>query len=285
MHVYRYNKKLAVYIPTDVAQSLGIEENDEIDFFRYSNKAYLMAKKSEIAKMIMGEEQPVVRHADMEGQRLQQTSELGENELTVLKKLDEFRYPERSVEKVAAKLSSEDKAALQRLVEKKIVNIFQKDGKELYSISKNAYDRFLMRKKSQPGASYAKPASTPTYQRPMAGRMQQRSQPASLLEKNGFIVIPTEAEAASISLELEDQIRRGSILGTRAFNKKFYLILRDFFNRHSSKVIGRLREGPCKIDELAKATGLPEDATRAIIYMLAENGDAREPKRDTFALT
>ena len=46
MHVYKYNKKLAVYIPTDVAQSLGIEENDEVDFFRYSNKAYLMAKKS-----------------------------------------------------------------------------------------------------------------------------------------------------------------------------------------------------------------------------------------------
>ncbi len=104
------------------------------------------------------------------------------------------------------------------------------------------------------------------------------------LEKDGFIVLSTEAEAAAVSLALEDSVRHGLVLGTRAFNKKFYIILRDFFNNNSGKVLKSLKEGPKSVDELAKDTGMDGDAIRAMLYLLAEQGDASERRRDVFAL-
>ena len=132
------------------------------------------------------------------------------------------------------------------------------------------------------------PAPAPKYeQRPFMSIKSSMPENINVqaLEKNGFVVINTEGEASSLSLALEESIRRGHVLGTRAFNKKFYVVLRQFFDRYGTNIIKVLREsGESRVTSVAKATNMPEDGARAILYLLSENGDVTEKRRDLFEL-
>lgn len=270
MRVYKQNNKFAIYIPEDVAKALGLNEGDEADFFKYNERAFLFMKKSEVANLLMGTSvapQPVVQKA---------TDYLANDELSVLKKLDTVRYADRTKEKVNAILSASEKAVLQQLLKKKSVNLFKKNNVELYGISKTVYDKFLMRKKEA-----ITPKSAPKFrlvghiEGPYAAQIKD-------LEEHGFLVLQTEAEAGGVSLALEDSIRHGKVLGTRSFNKRFYIVTRLFFDLNNGKIFKVMREGVSKVGEIANQAGVTEDAARAILYLLAENGDIRERRRDSF---
>ncbi|MDE1850979.1 MAG: hypothetical protein KGH54_04280, partial [Candidatus Micrarchaeota archaeon] len=86
------------------------------------------------------------------------------------------------------------------------------------------------------------------------------------------------------SLALEGSIRRGQVLGTRSFNKKFYIILRTFFDRHGPKILKALKDGGMRVSQIASETGVDEDGIRAILYLLAESGDVSEKRKDFFTL-
>lgn len=273
MKVFKQNNKFAIYLSPEVAKALGIEENDDVDFFKYSDKAFLFMKKAEVASLLMGgapPPQPVVQTG---------REYLDSEELAVLKKLDTLRYPERTREKINTMLDTREKAVLQQLVKKEAVSIFKKNNKELYSISKSIYDKFLMRKKPSPEARQA------PVRIQLSGHIEGPYAPfIRSLEENGFLVVQTEAEAGGVSLALEQSIRQGKVLGTRSFNKKFYIVTRQFFDLHNPAVVKAMREGSGRVSEIASSAGMPEDATRAVLYLLAENGDVREKRRDYFAL-
>lgn len=284
LKVYKSKDKLIVYLPYEVIKQLGLKGDEEIDFFKFNEKAFLFAKKEDITKMLVGAQQPQVRVA-LES-RPSGRLDLSQAEIEVLKKMDTLRYAQRTVANTAKLLNDQEKKTLQNLLDKKSVALI-KDGKEgLYSISKDVYDRFLMRKKAAATAPKAEPAK-PAQERHFLSYKKivgLQNEVIEKLEKDGFIVLPTEAEAASVSLALEGSVRLGLVLGTRAFNKKFYIILRDFFNDNSGKVIKSLKEGPKSVVSVAKDTGVDEDAVRAILYLLSEQGDVSERRRDIFAL-
>ena len=284
MKVYKSNNKLILYLPLEVIRQLGLKGDEEVDFFRFNDKAFLFAKKEDITDMLVGAQQPKERAAAEP--RQQGRMELSQVELAVLRKMDTLRYAQRTVANVAKLLNEAEKKTLQGLLDKKSVALI-KDGKEgLYSISKDVYDKFLMRKKIEAPQrpEPAKPAQERrhliSYKR-IAG---MQNEVIEKLEKNGFIVLSTEAEAASVSLALQDSVRLGLVLGTRAFNKKFYIILRDFFNDNSGTVIKSLKDGPKAAEAIAKDAKMDEDAVRGILYLLAEQGDVSERRRDVFAL-
>ncbi len=276
--VFKQNNKLTVYIPFEVARGLGIEENDEVDFFRYNDKAFLFVKKADIANLLIGAvsapapvPQPIVQRGN---------DYISNEELAVLKKLDTVRYPQRTMEKINEILGSQEKALLQQLIKKKAVSPFKKGSVELYGISKSVYDKFLMRKKPSPEAkpSPVKIQLSGHIEGPYAKYIKQ-------LEEQGFLVVQTEAEAGGISLALEQSIRHGKVLGTRAFNRKFYIVTRPFFDLHNPGITKAMREGMSKVGEIASAADVNEDAARAILYLLAESGDVREKRKDSFTPT
>ena len=285
MKVYKSNNKLILYLPFEVTKQLGLKGDEEVDFFKFNEKAFLFAKKEDIKDMLVGAQQPKERIAS--GPRPQGRMDLSQGEIDVLKKMDTLRYAQRTTANVAKLLGDSEKKVLQGLLDKKSVELL-KDGKEgLYSISKDVYDRFLMRKKIEAPqkAEPAKPAAQErrhliSYKK-IAG---MQNEVIEKLEKNGFVVLATEAEAASVSLALQDSVRLGLVLGTRAFNKKFYIILRDFFNEKSGAVIKSLKDGPKGAEAVAKDAGVDEDAVRAILYLLSEQGDVSERRKDVFAL-
>ncbi len=283
--IYKQNNKLILYLPLDVIKSLNLDENEEVEFFKYNNKSFIIAKKSDLSNMLLGknEEKPSTKYAFV--QKTQDSNQLSDEEIAVLKKLDTLRYNMRTKANVENLLSSSEKATLNILLKKKAVNIFQGDkSKEpLYGISKVIYDRFLMRKKPAMQQQPAKQGSKESKVHLKRKSIDQNPY-VDQLEDNGFLILQTEAEASTFSLDLEESIRQGLVIGTRAFNRKFYIVLRSFIEKNSGGIIKAIRSGTNKVPYIAKETNLDEEGTRAILYLLSENGDVSEKKKDYFVL-
>ncbi len=275
------NGKLVLYLPFDVIGTLKLKEDDEVDFYRMNDRSFLMAKKSDVTSMILGTSKqaaPQIPKLEVAGQ-YQPSAE----ELAVLKKIDTIRYENRTQENTMKILNDSEKKVLQRLLAIGALSQFKgKSGKELYSIPKNIYDNFLMRKKLQP---QAKPAAY-NFVRQAPKHQEPEDENVAALENNGFLVLQTEAEASRASLLLEQSIRHGQVLGTRSFskNREFYILLRSYFDRHAQGILKRLREKDWRVQDIAKEMGIEEDGARAILYILAENGDVMEKKREIFTI-
>lgn len=270
------NGKYIVYLPYEVVSGLSLKENDELDFFKFGENSFIVAKKEDVAALLS---------KNIQG--MQKKEELSKDEIEVLKKLDTLRYSMRNKENVEKLLNENEKKILNGLIKKKVISIFSKGGEgELYSISKDIYDRFLMRKKEK-GAKEVEEEKKENalISRELEERYGIEHESAKKLEEKGYVVLQTEAEAASLSIALEESIRQGLVLGTRAFNKKFYILLRNFFDRYAPQVIKLLSGGEMRIEDIARRVGIEEDAARGILYLLAESGDVSEKKRDLFVLT
>lgn len=301
MKIYKHNNKLILYLPIEISKKLGLKEDDELDYFEYNNKSFLIAKKADIVSMLTGATESKSERASREipPQRQAQYGAsaghpLSREELSVLKKLDTLRYPERTVENVSNILDKDEKAVLQDMLKRNVIALFKKGSASVYSIPKSIYDNFLMRKKAtqaMPGgrkeqAPPVRPAETPARSRADRPIYNPNNAPEiSELEDRGYIVLQTEAEAARVSLMLEDSIRHGQVLGTRSFsNKKFFIVTRQFLDRHIPSIFKMLREGARRTSEIAANENIDADAARAILYTLAENGDITEKKKDIFAI-
>ena len=285
MKIYKTNNKFILYLPFDVIKQLGIRGDEEVDFVKFRDGAFLFAKKADIPRLLSMAPTAPQAERPSPGPSPSARLDISPDEISVLKKLDTFRYTDRTTTNVARILSEPEKRLLEGLIKKQSVALFKDKKDSVYSISKDVYDRFLMRKKASLVKTEPPKREEPKHQfieyKKLAGI---RNENIEKLDKDGFIVLSTEAEAAAVSLALEDSVRHGLVLGTRAFNRKFYIILRDFFNNNSGKVLKSLKEGPKSVGELAKDTGMDEDAIRAMLYLLAEQGDASERRRDIFAL-
>ncbi len=212
-------------LPFEVISLLKVKEGDEVDFFKYSDTSFMFAKKSDVVGILTGGKSfPAVPVGIANAAKDEQTS-MTDQEMAVLKKLDTLRYSERTRENVRKLLNGDEAKALQSLLKKKIVYVYKKDTDTefKYSIPKSIYDRFLFgkRKAAQPQESRAEDAH-PAWMT----KLKEQNAYAELLEANGYIVLPTEAEAINVSTLMEESIRQGLIIGTRGFNKKFYVALK-----------------------------------------------------------
>ncbi|HUC38554.1 MAG TPA: hypothetical protein VL944_00290 [Candidatus Acidoferrum sp.] len=264
----------------DMISSMHLKEGDELDFLEHDNY-YIVAKKSAVADMIVGKAAPV------QAQSTQRVP--NERELALLKKLDTLRYNERTKEKVNSMLNAEEKKTIADLLKKRFVTLFKKAGDNFYKygIPKDIYDNFLMRKKPQvevkaPEQKTQAPKPAPTQQK----RWEQSGKPENLyltaLETNGYLVIGSETEASAASSALEESIRRGLVVGVRAFNKKFYVATKVFITKSLPKIGKMIGAKSISVSEIAKETGVDEDGVRAVLYIMADNGDVTEIRRDVF---
>ncbi len=275
---------MAVYLPYDLIASLSLKEGDEVDFFKFSSNQYLVVKKSDVLAILTKQSQKLGIQQP-EAQR----GEIDAEELAVLKKLDTLRYADRTKEKVSQILNDNEKRALQKLLKNKSVNLYKKPGEatEKYGIAKSIYDKFLYGKReraqsARPIAIEIKPqAQEPKkWEKELAGGNYN----VATLESQGYIVIANQSEAAVFSAAIEESIRRGLVVGTRAFNRKFYIALKSFVTKNAPKVLRVMNTKGTKVEELARDSGVDEDGVRAILYILSESGDVSEVKRDIFRI-
>ena len=285
--MYKLNNKLVINIPYDVATALGIQEGDDVDFFQYSGKSFLVAKKADVADLLVKLKgqgpQEQVKAVEAKGK----DTVLDPVELALLKKLDTIRYGERTKAAVEGILNPEEKQTLQRLLKRGFVTLFRKSNESeyKYGIEKGIYDRFLFGKRNYAGkqgaAARAQPAPV-AVQRPVAPIQGNSNEYVSSLESKGYIVLKSEAEAASVSAAMELSIRQGLVIGTRGFDKKFYIALRDFIGRNTPKLLKIIEKRSVGIEDIAKEAEMEEDGARAVLVILSESGEVTEVRKDVF---
>ncbi|MGD0729008.1 MAG: AbrB/MazE/SpoVT family DNA-binding domain-containing protein [Candidatus Micrarchaeaceae archaeon] len=292
--------KLIVTIPYDVIDALGIKDGDDLDFLKYGENTYIVAKKNDLVNLLTKgkaeEPKPSYRAAVVPSTKGGMT--IDPRELAVLKKLDTLRYNERTSTKVNTILNTSEKEILQTLIKKGMVSLFKKAGeKEMkYGIQKSVYDNFLYRKNManpQPSAAQPNQSKSKTQQimqantriggqRAWESKLNENDAYVDILESKGFVVLNNEAEASMVSSALEESIRQGLVVGTRAFNKKFYIGLRGFINKHAAKILKLIDQKNMDVEDIAKEMSLEEDGVRTILYVLSESGDVTEVRRDIF---
>ncbi len=103
------------------------------------------------------------------------------------------------------------------------------------------------------------------------------------LESKGFVVVFEEKGAQDFSRDFERDIKAGAVVGTRGFDKKFYVATRVFLENQGPKVLQCLKDGPLSLQQLAEKSKLPEDGIKAIVCILMDEGEVIEKKKGFFA--
>ncbi len=291
-----------INLPYEVIETLGLKEGEELDFFKYSEKYFLIAKKNDILDLLLGKKQLGEAKAIAEkpeksekpekvpegkasaSEAKQAALEVSKGELAVLKKLDTLRYNERTRGNVKSMLSQGEFDILQSLIKRGYVKLFKKEGDTdyRYSIPKNIYDAFLFGKRNVP-VDKDEPKANTEAELPIV-KLKESNKYSDELEAKGYIVLSSEPEATMLSTMLEESIRQGLVVGTRAFDKKFYIAVKAFVASNTQKLLRIISPTGKRIDEIAKEANMDEDAVRTILYILAEDGDVTEARKDFFKI-
>ncbi|MCL4381337.1 MAG: AbrB/MazE/SpoVT family DNA-binding domain-containing protein [Candidatus Marsarchaeota archaeon] len=292
--VYKSNNKLILYLPSDFIEAMGIKTGDELEFLKYSDKSFLIARREDVAKLFIAsasqksETAPtaVAAASHIENARIAPA------EMNVLKKLNNLLFNKRTKQSVQKILTEPEKAVLESLIKKKFVLPIKRNNEWIYSISKYIYPRLA----NNAGSAIAAPAQLT----PKEAQADERRYPPpeyagtqkvgenkikalqNSLEANGYIVISNESDASEISKTMEESIRRGIVIGTRAFNRKFYIALKKFVVSNTPKIIGIMGSKKMPVDEISKQLNIDHDGILAILYLLAENGEVTEVKENIF---
>ncbi|MEM3858927.1 MAG: hypothetical protein QW478_05920, partial [Candidatus Micrarchaeaceae archaeon] len=136
--VYKKGNELAVNLPYEVIKVLNLNEGEEVDFFKYSDKYFIFAKKSDVLDILL--KNKATQNAstfpkNTSNEAIKKEINISAKELSVLKKLDTLRYKERTQSNVKKILSQEDNVILQELIKKGLVILFTKAESSDYRYS------------------------------------------------------------------------------------------------------------------------------------------------------
>ena len=274
----------------EVAKAMLIDEGDEVSFVKDNDGTFKIAKIG-----LEGVHKP----KEFDNAR---TVILNPEELAVLKRLDTIRYSNRTKDTIKQIFDLEEQKILQAMLKRGIITLFKKnpEDEQHYSISKDIYDKFLYGKREykfkRPDSLDVPAAKQPvkkivpeSIQEPKVEKawelkLKEQNKYAEILESKGYIVLNNDVEASSLSTLMEESIRRGLVLGTRAFNKKFYVGLRSYIAKNSVKIMKVLENGSAPISKISKESGIEEEGARTILYLMAESGDIAEVRKDVFSI-
>ncbi len=287
------NNDLLVNIPTSIAKGMELADGDDVEFIMHDGRYCIFAKKEAGEGSVTRAYRPPNASSSKMAER---GPEINSAELAFLKKLDTIRYGERTESKVKGILSERERALIRPLLDRGIIFLYSKkgEGEPKYGINKVVYDKFLFGKREKTAAPVARPAAA--VQKARSDLPEEKPQKkwmdyintgdnqSHFLETNGYVVLNTEMEARELSSHLEDSIRHGMVVGTRAFNKKFYVLLRGFISKNAPKILKCLDKSSVSVSEISKETSIDEDGIRAILYVLSESGDVSEVRRDVFRI-
>lgn len=200
---------------------------------------------------------------------------LSDDEKNVIRKLISVRFDRRTEKEIQKTLASEEKETLLSLMDRGTVSLFHKGKYEhegVYSISEAAFNQAQKGQTVDPKqAEGAKSSAQAQYPLP------------SNLEKNGWMVLEEESEARAFTGKFEEQIKKGEIVGLRAFDGRYYVITAPFAEEWEPKVSLLLSGGEKNPEEMAVQFGIAPEGCRAILLNLCEKGEAIEKHKGKFA--
>jgi hypothetical protein len=104
------------------------------------------------------------------------------------------------------------------------------------------------------------------------------------LEKQGFLVVENEAEAKELSKALEARIKTGDVKGVRGFDKKFYIVSREFYESNVAKVMNSPPKSEFTAAEVTGIVKTPEPGAAALLQVMKEEGQLLEKRRGYYQI-
>lgn len=245
-----------------MGRKLQLKEDEEVDFFEVKPGFYVFVKKAKIAEMLKGiveEEKPAI------AEKVEKKEFISKEEIELLKKLDKIKFADRIPYNVNKMLSKEEKDILAELIKKGVVIVY-KGGKYaktgVYDIPNKFY--YLVKEAK--------------------GEPSEKLPPIEQLEKYGYLIVENEQLAKNISQLLERRIKAGEIIGTRGFDKRFYVAKTEWFSILSDKMKELLSSGEKNLTDLKNSLKITDAACKVVLEIMNEHGDVIEKKRGHYEL-
>lgn len=243
--VEQRGRELWVLIPEDISKALSINDGDAISFEMLDNELAGMRKA----------------HA------------LTNEEITVLRKINEVRFAERTKERLRNMLSDSEQKVLGRLVKLGVVQ-FYKNGKYkdsgVYSITRDYYSLVTLSNNTALAQSQ---------------RLEPRSDALhSVFGDQKYLTVDSMEHAQKLLSLLEKEVCDGEVVSVRGFDKKIYITTREVVDAVGNKIFSALKGREMHVTEIAQYTSEPEGLIKTVIEVLRETGDVIEKKRGVYAL-
>jgi hypothetical protein len=239
-----------------MVEKLKLQGGEEVDFYEVKPGVFAIIKKDAVEQMLRDEIGEIVLPEKKREPSLE--------EMELLRKLNSIKFSERIPYNVNKRLSTREKEVLSKLMEKGAVMVY-KGGKYsktgVYEISNNVY---ALLKGEKPAAAEVTPEAQ--------------------LENNGYAIVEDAREAERICKSLEKEIRSGEIVGTRGFDKRFYVARRSWLVTLNEKVRQSMKKGANNIADISRDLRISEPACAVILEMMKDRGDAIEKRRGCYGL-
>lgn len=256
VRVYKVGDNLACILPKAMADKLKLHGGEEVDFYEIKPGMFTLVKKDAVESMLKDRIGDVELPAENKG--------FGIEEMGLLKKLDGIKFSDRIPYNVHKKLSSREREILSKLISKGAVAAY-KGGKYsktgVYSIKNEVYDLLKSGKADEKELS-------------IEGK----------LERDGYLIIEDTREAESVCSKFDKEIRAGSIIGTRGFDKRFYVATRSLFVTLFDKIRQSMKRGASNAEDISKELKLNDAVVLVVLEIMKDKGDAIEKRRGTYEL-
>lgn len=98
-----------------------------------------------------------------------------------------------------------------------------------------------------------------------------------------YLILNSEAEARQLSKGIAQKIKSGEVIGVRGFDKRFYIVSRDYLNKTKSIIKEAVGSG-AELKSIVSRSKLPLDACLALVMVLKEEGELIEKKSDFYSV-
>lgn len=250
--------ELLALLPQHLASALALKEGDELELSEATPGVWTMMRKDvqEAITQLLQQKNETTKHENV-----------NEKELALLKKLETIKFDQRIPSLVNKGLTVAERKTLEGLIKKQLVTVYR-EGKYaktgVYNIPKQVYAELRKKHESR---------ETETLDNP--------EELLKFLEENGYITIDNEDKMKSIAFKLEEQKKAGEIIGTRGFDRTFYIVRKKLYDALVEKTRKAIERGgtPSQVAETLKTS---ETLARTMLEIMKEEGEAIEKQKNVF---
>lgn len=237
-----------------MTEKLKLQVGEEVDFYEIKPGVFTLVRKETVERMLKDEIGEFSVPVEKGGLSLE--------EMELLRKLNGIKFSERIPYNVNRKLSPREKEVLAKLIENGAVQVY-KGGKYsktgVYEISNDVYSLLKGEKPEEE-----------------AGTAEEQ------LEKNGYAIVDDARDAEALCKKFEREIRGGELIGTRGFDKRFYIGKRSWFTGLFEKIRQSMKKGANSIDGVSKELRISEPACAVALEIMKDRGDVIEKRKGCY---
>lgn len=206
---------------------------------------------------------------------------LSEQEGRVLQKLISLRFEERTPSNVQSLLTQDEGEVLDSMLESGLIRVY-KGGKYaktgVISIPDSIFPKI-----PKEGHAQSQSASASYQAKPGAPRQESGMTTMQKIEKLGYIVLQNDGEAKEASNSLSAQIKEGKVKGVRAFDRRYYIASKEFYEFHRPAFLEKLEKSTYTPEAIAKALSVDPEAAMVMLALMSSEGEALEKRKGVYS--